>query len=50
LIKKGKIEYMRNLKTDNYKLYEKPEGYQFKKERTHILEEYRHKLEIASAP
>jgi 20S proteasome subunit beta 2 len=33
LIKKGKVEYMRNLKTDNRKLYEKPEGYTFKKER-----------------
>jgi 20S proteasome subunit beta 2 len=33
LIKKGKVEYLRNLKHDNSKVYEKPEGYQFKKER-----------------
>jgi 20S proteasome subunit beta 2 len=49
LIKKGKVEYMRNLKTDNRKLYEKPEGYTFKKERVVVLNEYRHQT-AASAP
>ncbi len=50
LIKKGKVEYMRNLKTDNRKLYEKPEGYTFKKERVVVLNEYRHQTAAASAP
>jgi len=27
LITKGKVEYLRNLKSDNRKIYEKPEGY-----------------------
>ena len=50
LIKKGKVEYMRNLKSDNKKLYEKPEGYTFKKERVQVLNEYRHQIEVTSAP
>jgi len=43
IIKRGKVEYMRNLKSDNHKMYSKPEGYQFRKERVQVLEEYRHK-------
>lgn len=27
VITKGKVEYLRNLKSDNRKVYEKPEGY-----------------------
>ena len=50
IIKKGKVEYMRNLKSDNYKIYEKPEGWQFKKDRVQVLNEYKHKLEVADAP
>jgi 20S proteasome subunit beta 2 len=49
LIKKGSVEYMRNLKTDNKKLYEKPEGYKFKKERVQVLNEYRHTIEVVKA-
>ena len=41
---------MRNLKSDNYKIYEKPEGWQFKKDRVQVLNEYKHKLEVADAP
>lgn len=50
LITKDKVEYLRNLKTDNYKMYEKPEGYTFKKERCLVLDEYKHKLEVATGP
>lgn len=49
IIKKGKVEYLRNYKTDNKKMYSKPEGYQFKKERVQVLEEYRHKVESVPA-
>jgi 20S proteasome subunit beta 2 len=49
LIKKGKVEYMRNLKQDNHKAYEKPEGYTFRKERCQVLNEYKHKFEVAPA-
>jgi len=48
IIKKGKVEYMRNLKQDNKKMFEKPGGYQFRPERVQVLEEYRHKLEVSS--
>jgi stalled ribosome alternative rescue factor ArfA len=27
IIKKGKVEYMRNLKSENFKIFEKPEGW-----------------------
>ncbi len=50
LIKKDKVEYLRNLKTDNFKMYEKPEGYTFKKERCQVLDEFKHKLEVATGP
>lgn len=50
IIKKGKVEYLRNLKSDNFKIYEKPEGWKFKKERVQVLNEYKHKLEVANAP
>ena len=46
LIKKGSVEYMRNLKTDNKKLYEKPEGYQFRKERVQVLKQYNHPTKV----
>jgi hypothetical protein len=41
---------MRNLKSDNFKIYEKPEGWQFKKDRVQVLNEYKHKLEVSNAP
>lgn len=33
IIKKGKVEYLRNLKSDNFKVFSKPDGYQFRDER-----------------
>jgi len=44
LIKKGKVEYLRNLKQDNFKKFSKPDGYKFRPERVQVLEEYRHKI------
>jgi 20S proteasome subunit beta 2 len=49
LIKKGKVEYLRNLKSDNHKMYEKPEGYKFRAERCQVLNEYKHKFEVVPA-
>jgi 20S proteasome subunit beta 2 len=49
IIKKGKIDMKRNLKHDNGKLYSKPEGYAFKKERVNVLNEYRHRIVVAPA-
>jgi 20S proteasome subunit beta 2 len=49
LIKKGEVEYLRNLKSDNKKVFEKAEAHQFKKERVQVLQEYRHKIEVTSA-
>jgi 20S proteasome subunit beta 2 len=49
IIKKGKVDYLRNYKHDNKKLYAKPDGYQFKKERIQVLEEYKHRIEVTPA-
>lgn len=44
IIKNKKVEYMRNLKSDNKKVFEKPGGYTFRKERVQVTEEFRHKF------
>ena len=49
VIKKGKVDYYRNLKSDNYKMFSKPGGYTFKKEKVQVLEEYKRKLVVATA-
>lgn len=49
VIKRGSVEYLRNLKHDNAKVFEKPEGYEFKKERVVVLEEYKHKIDVVAA-
>jgi 20S proteasome subunit beta 2 len=46
LIKKGEVEYMRNLKSDNHKVFERTEPFRFKKDRVQVLAEYRHKVEV----
>ena len=46
VIKKGKVEYFRNIKSDNFKMYSKPGGYTFNKERVQVLEEYKQKLQV----
>lgn len=48
IIKKGKVEYKRGLKTDNFKVFAKPGGYQYRQDRVQVLEEYRHKNEAAA--
>ena len=49
VITRGKHEMLRNLKHDNFKVFSKPGGYQFKKDRVQVLEEFRHKLVVEEA-
>lgn len=49
VIKKGKVDYHRNIRSDNKKMFTKPGGYTFPKERVQVLEEYKQKLVITSA-
>lgn len=46
VLKKGKTTYMRGYKSDNHKMFNKPDGYTFKKERVQVLNEYKHKLVV----
>merc|ERR1719373_1335383 len=50
IIKKGKVEYTRPVKSDNHKKFQHPEGYKFREDRVQVLEEYRHKLIIEKGP
>ena len=50
VIKKGKVEMFRNIKSDNKKVFSKPGGYQFDKKRVVILEEYKKKLVVEDGP
>jgi 20S proteasome subunit beta 2 len=47
VITKGKVEMFRNLKQDNQKIYSKPGGYQFKKDRVQVLEEFKQNLVVS---
>jgi len=49
VIKKGKVDFFRNIKSDNHKIFSKPGGYKFSKERVNILEEYKQKLIVEPA-
>lgn len=44
VITKGKVEEIRSYKHDNFKIYSKPGGYKFRKDRVTVLEEFRHKI------
>ncbi len=44
IITKGKYEMLRNLKHDNFKVFSKPGGYQFRKDRVQVIEEVRFKI------
>ena len=44
VIKQGKVTMYRNIKSDNKKVFSKPGGYNFPKDRVQILEEYKAKL------
>ncbi len=44
--KDNKVNMMRNYVKGAERLYNKPEGYEFKKERIQVLEEYKHKVDV----
>eukprot|EP00356_Strombidium_inclinatum_P005247 CAMPEP_0170480996 /NCGR_PEP_ID=MMETSP0208-20121228/1611_1 /TAXON_ID=197538 /ORGANISM="Strombidium inclinatum, Strain S3" /LENGTH=274 /DNA_ID=CAMNT_0010753623 /DNA_START=11 /DNA_END=832 /DNA_ORIENTATION=- len=46
VIKKGKVDMYRNIKHDNKKVYSKPGGYKFDKDRVQVLNEYKMKLVV----
>lgn len=46
VIMRGKVEYLRNYKHDNHKVFSKPDGYKFRKDRVHVLEEFKMKLVV----
>ena len=49
VIKKGKVNMMRNLKSDNHKVFEKENPWQFKPDSVKVLKEYRFKVDTAPA-
>lgn len=49
VIKKDKVDFFRNIKSDNKKVFSKPGGYTFNKDRVVVLEEYRTKLVVENA-
>lgn len=46
IIKKGKVNHIRGVKTDNKKVYSKPGGYTFAKDKIVVLEEYKTKIVV----
>ena len=46
VIKRGKVDMYRNIKSDNKKIFSKPGGYQFSKDRVVVLEEYKRNLVV----
>ena len=50
IISRGKYEMLRNYKHDNFKVFSKPDGYQFKKERVQVIEEFKHKIIVETLP
>ena len=48
LIKKGKVEYIRNYKKYNFKIFSKPDRYKFRPERCIVLEEVKHSIKEES--
>ena len=50
VIKKDKVDMYRNIRSDNKKVFSKPGGYKFAKDRVVVLEEYRSKLVVEDAP
>jgi 20S proteasome subunit beta 2 len=49
VIEKDKVWHQRSYIKGAERLYHKPEGYKFKKERVQVLEEYKHKTEVTES-
>ena len=50
IMKKNKVNYLRNIKSDNFKVFSKPGGYKFPKDRVNVLETYKMKLQVDEVP
>lgn len=46
IITRGKVEMLRNHKHDNSKVFSKPGGYTFKKDRVVVLNEIKHRVVV----
>lgn len=46
IIKRGKVEFFRNIKHDNFKMFSKPDGYKFRPERVNVIEQFNHPLKV----
>ena len=49
VIKKNKATMFRNIRSDNKKMFEKPGGYSFPKDKVQVLAEYKHKITVEDA-
>ena len=47
IIKRGKVEFFRNIKHDNFKMFSKPDGYKFRPERVVVIEQFDHPIKDA---
>ena len=44
IVTRGKVEFLRNFKHDNFKIYSKPGGFNFPKDKVIVVEEFIHKM------
>lgn len=50
VIKRKEVEYLRNIKSDNHKIFSKPGGYKFDKDRVQVVDEFKQKFEVVEGP
>ena len=50
VIRKGKHTYYRNIKSDNKKMFSKPGGFQFPKDKVQVMKEYKDILVVEDGP
>ena len=50
IIKKDKVTKHRNIKSDNFKIFSKPGGYTFDKDKLTVLAEYKNKIVVEDGP
>lgn len=50
VIQNKSVDYLRNIKHDNHKIFSKPSGYKFDEKRVQVLDEFRQKFEVVEGP
>ena len=50
VIQNKSVDFLRNIKSDNFKIFSKPSGYKFDEKRVQVLDEFKQKFEVAQAP